>query len=342
MGPLLASGKLPYLAAMLSEGVENKLYSTILPLSPTAWSSFATGKNAGKHGIYDFSKRVKTSYDYAPTTSGDQKSRTMWDVIGDLGGRSIIVNVPLTYPPKPLKGFMISGFPTPTEKQDYTYPKDLIPILKERFGDYHIHKPKVLYRKGREEEITQELINITRQQTEITKYLMKSIAWNLTVSVYDATDVYGHYFWAYLDKNHPKYDPKLAGPVRQMVEDIHVELDKAIGELLREAGPEALKMVISDHGFGPVYYGVYVNNWLLEQKYMHFKKDALVKTKYWAYRRGFHVYNFLRVGKRLHLVKSVESAYATRSFMLRVLKAISLSFDDVDWSRTRVYSAGNF
>jgi predicted AlkP superfamily phosphohydrolase/phosphomutase len=340
--PLLAEGKLPNLSSLLSKGVHNKLYSTILPLSPTAWSSFATGKNAGKHGIYDFSKRIKNSYDYVPTTSGDQISRTMWDVIGEMGGRSIVVNVPLTYPPKPLSGFMISGFPTPTEKEDYTYPADLIPVLKEHFGDIHIHKPKVLYRKGREQEITDELIQISRQQTEITKFLMQSMAWNLTVSVYDATDVYGHYFWAYLDKNHPKYDPKLAGPVRQMVEDIHIELDNGIGELVEQAGEDALKLVISDHGFGPVYYGVYVNNWLLEQNYMHFKRTPKVRSKYWAYRRGFHVYNLLQLAKKLGLVKSIESAYATRSKLLSAVKMLSLTFDDVDWNKTSVYSSGNF
>src|SRR5437016_10961608 len=134
----------------------------------------------------------------------------------------------------------------------------------------------------------------------------------------------------------------MAAAVKQMVEDIHVELDRAIGELLPVAGPDALKLVISDHGFGPVYYGVYVNNWLLEQKYMHFKKNLPVRTRYFAYRHGLHVYNLLRIAKKLRLVKSIESAYATRSLMLRLLRTTSISMDDVDWQRTSVYSQGNF
>ncbi len=339
--PLLADGKLPNLARITSKAVHSKLYSTILPLSPTAWTSFASGKNAGKHGIYDFSKRSQGSYDYAPTTSLDNAVETIWDIIGTYNGRSIVVNVPLTYPPRPLKGVLISGFPTPTARGDFTYPSDLLADLKQRFGEIRIHKPTVLYRKGKEEKITDELIAVTRQQTVVTEYLMKSMDWNLTVSVYDATDVLGHYFWAYLDKNHPKFDPKLEEPVRRMVEEIHVELDRAVGELFELAGEDSLRFVISDHGFGPVYYGVYVNNWLLEQKYMYFKKTPKVKVKYFAFRHGLHTYNLLQIAKKLQLVNSIESAYSANSFLSKLLKKASLCFDDIDWNKTQVYSFGN-
>jgi predicted AlkP superfamily phosphohydrolase/phosphomutase len=341
IGPLLSQGKLPNIEKMMLSGVHSKLQSTILPLSPTAWTSFSTGKNAGKHGVYDFSRRIPGKYDYTPTTSYDQRAQPIWDIIGRAGGRSIVVNVPLTYPPKKLDGFMITGFPTPTEGESYTYPSSLLPALKNRFGEIRIHKPKVLYRKGKEEELTKEMIEITRQQTEITKFLMRGIEWNFAISAYDAPDIVGHYFWAYLDPKHPKHDSKLAPRVHRIVEEVHIELDRAVGKLVEVAGPNALKFIISDHGFGSVYYGVYVNNWLLNQGYMRFKHSLRTKAKYWAFKRGFHTYNLLRIAKMLHLVNSIEAAYATRSFLLNALKSASLSFDDIDWRRTRVYSFGN-
>ncbi len=339
--PMLDKGKMPNLARMRAQGVSTELRSTILPLSPPAWTSFLTGKNPGGHGIYDFAKRVEGTYGFAPTTSLDMKSRAIWDAIEEHGGSSIIVNVPLTYPPASFKGFMLSGFPTPTERKDYTYPRNLLKELEKEFGDVNIHKPKVLYRKGREQEITDETIAITEQQTAVTKYLMARIDWNLTVTVYDATDVLGHYFWSFLDPNHPKYDPKMAPLVSQMVEDIHVSLDQAIGDLTAAVGDDALKIVMSDHGFGPVYYGVYVNNWLVSEDYMKFKTTMKVKAKHFAFRNGLNVYNLLRVARRLGLVKSIESAYSSKSTALRVLNWISLGFEDVDWNKTRVYSFGN-
>ncbi|MHB8567554.1 MAG: alkaline phosphatase family protein [Nitrososphaerales archaeon] len=338
--PLIAEGRLPNLSSMLSSGIHSKLRSTILPLSPTAWSTFSTGRNAGKHGIYDFQKRVRDSYKFAPTTSSDLKTNTIWDMIGEAGGQSIVINVPLTYPPTKVNGVMISGFPTPPGTDDFIYPKEALEDIKEKFGS--IQKPLVLYRKGREEEIAKSVIDISRTQTAITKYFMKHIDWNLAVSVYDATDVIGHYFWAYLDINHPKYDPEIASTVRELVNDVHVELDSAIGELVEEAGPNALKLVVSDHGFGSIYYGVYVNNWLLEQKYMAFKRTVPVRARYWAFRHGLHTYNLLQLAKKLHFVKSVEAAYSTRSILLKLLRMTSLSMDDIDWERTSVYSAGNF
>src|SRR5712692_710787 len=96
IGPLMSQGKLPHLSRMASEGVHSKLFSTILPLSPPAWMSFATGKNPGKHGIFDFSKRLPNSYDTRPTVSLDRQTETLWDIVGSDGDRSIVVNVPLT------------------------------------------------------------------------------------------------------------------------------------------------------------------------------------------------------------------------------------------------------
>jgi predicted AlkP superfamily phosphohydrolase/phosphomutase len=314
IGPLLKKGKMPNLSKMWTNGSYTKLYSTIPPLSPPAWTTFSTGKAPEKHGVFDFSKRKKGTYDFIPTSSVDCKEETLWDIIGARGGKSIAVNVPLTYPPTKIKGVMISGFPTPPRRKDYTYPRELLPELERKFGEVNIHKPQVMYRKGREEELTEEMIRITKQQTEITKFLMNEIPWQLTVSVYDATDVLGHYFWAYLDPNHPKFDSKFSKRVKELVTDIHVSLDDAIGELAKAAGMDSLKFVISDHGFGPVYYGVYVNNWLLDQDYMHFKTDPKVRIKYYAYRHGLHLYNLLQLAKKLHLVKSIESAYSTNLF----------------------------
>jgi predicted AlkP superfamily phosphohydrolase/phosphomutase len=339
--PMMSAGKLPNLAKMAAEGLKSNLRSTVLPLSPPAWTTFLSGRNPGAHGIYDFAKRVEGTYKFRPTSSADRRSRPIWDIIGHGGGNSVIVNVPLTYPPTRLKGVMISGFPTPTAGQDYTYPQETLARLRSEFGDFSIHKPKVLYRKGREKEIAEETNAITRTQTKITKFLMGQMDWSLVVSVFDATDVIGHYFWAYLDPKHPKYDPRLAPKVVKMVEDVHVELDRAVGVLFDAAGEESLRMVVSDHGFGPVYYGVYVNNWLLEKKYMRFKGNISARAKYFAFRHGFNVYNFLRLGKKLGLVKSIESAYSTRSLSLRMLNFLSLDFDDIDWAKTRVYSFGN-
>ena len=52
LNPLIEAGYLPNLAKLVREGAQGRLQSTIRPESSIAWSSFATGVNAGKHGVF--------------------------------------------------------------------------------------------------------------------------------------------------------------------------------------------------------------------------------------------------------------------------------------------------
>jgi len=79
--PWAREGKLPNFSRLISTGVHGDLMSTIHPLSPQAWSSFMTGKNPGKHGIYGFVKRMSGSYDLQYTNATNCDGATMWHLI---------------------------------------------------------------------------------------------------------------------------------------------------------------------------------------------------------------------------------------------------------------------
>jgi len=57
--PLVNQNRLPHLSKIMKNGVHGELKSTIHPITPQAWSTFLTGKNAGKHGIFDFTARKR-------------------------------------------------------------------------------------------------------------------------------------------------------------------------------------------------------------------------------------------------------------------------------------------
>src|SRR5204863_625770 len=69
--PFIAQGYLPNLQSLISKGSSSELSSTIPPVTASAWTSFMTGKNPGKHGLFDFMQRRKDSYDLAPVSSFD-------------------------------------------------------------------------------------------------------------------------------------------------------------------------------------------------------------------------------------------------------------------------------
>jgi predicted AlkP superfamily phosphohydrolase/phosphomutase len=343
MKPMFEQGRLKNFARLSKLGLSGKLTSTILPLSATAWNTFATGKNPGKHGIYDFSRRVPGTYSHAPTSSRDRGGRTLWQYASDFGKRCLIVNVPLTYPPEAVDGIMISGFPYPEKKRDFSIPAEVLTDIEKDLGITHLHKPSPHFLKpGDEKKLFDDMLTITKDQTKVVRYLLAKEDWHLVVTVFDATDVVSHFFWRYIDKNNPQYDQKKADLFGPLFYDVYDSVDTAFGEIMADLKPEDNVFVISDHGFGPVYYAVYMNNWLLENRYLKLRRSAGTRFRRGLFRVGVTTDFLFRTAKRLGLVSSRTYAYSSKSRSLELAKKLSLSLDDIDWDRSEVYSYGNY
>ena len=110
--PWARNNKLPALKELMEKGCYGPLESTIPHVTPPAWTSMTTGKNPAKHGVFDFIgiKRKKDGWNLSLYTSRSKRSREIWDY---LNGKSIVVNVPLTYPPREINGIMVTGMYTP-------------------------------------------------------------------------------------------------------------------------------------------------------------------------------------------------------------------------------------
>src|SRR4051812_36713346 len=139
MDPALVSrwmreGKLPNLKRLADQGGMYPLATTHSPESPTAWASFATGVNPGKHNIYDFLVRDTSTYlpdlgmvrreparflfDYVPYAKPKlfsiRGATSFWVTAGKAGVRSSVLTVPVTFPPEEVpNGEMLSGLPLP-------------------------------------------------------------------------------------------------------------------------------------------------------------------------------------------------------------------------------------
>jgi len=122
----LSEGRLPSIASLTQAGTLADLATTCPGISPVAWSSFQTGANPGKHGIFDFLAPDRSAY--LPVLSSVLTERTargrvvarllrhsvpFWSLLGRFGIRSTILRVPITYPPEPLDGFLLSGMCVP-------------------------------------------------------------------------------------------------------------------------------------------------------------------------------------------------------------------------------------
>ena len=117
------SGVMPNMAKLISQGIFRKMQSSIPEISSVAWSSIITGKNPGEHGIFGFMDLFDGSYKMRFPNFTDLKAKPFWE---DWPGRSIIVNVPSTYPVRQMDGVHVSGFVSVNFEKSI-HPKSLMP-----------------------------------------------------------------------------------------------------------------------------------------------------------------------------------------------------------------------
>ena len=337
-------GKLPNLAKFYEQGSWGKLKSTDPPLSPVAWSSLATGREPGGHGVLDFVIREPISYQVRPINARERGVESFWDILSKRGRKVIVHNLPLTYPPDRVNGVMVSGWLAPHERRDFTYPRELLGELESKLGKYEIY-PRSLYSKGKGELFIKELERVLELEYKTADYLMKNKEWDLMVTIFFGVDLIQHYLWHCLDKNHPNYDQDEAEQYGQAILKYYQQVDKRVGKLLKGIDKETVAMVVSDHGAGSHYRSIYLNYWLWEKGYLKLKKGVLLsRLKQILWRNGLTFSRMHQLVDRLGLTGLVEKKYlgGTKIFAHGLVKRLFLSFEDVDWERTKAYALGRY
>jgi predicted AlkP superfamily phosphohydrolase/phosphomutase len=254
-------GRLPTFARLIEQGTFGDLVTVLPPSSASAWTSAVTGVNPGKHGIYGFLKTSGDDPDGSPVfnTSRDRGFAPVWEVLGEYGRRSYIVNIPLSSPADSLDGLMIAGFPHASDdEQSYYWPKSLENLL----DDYSFDAFRVTCAKNREERFLTKMHNIAGRRLNLGLELFEQRGWDLFWLVFTFPDRFQHYMWKYMDESHPMYDP-INGPVyKDEIRNAYVLADTYLAEFMRRMNEDDLLLVMSDHGFGYLYYTVNANNFL--------------------------------------------------------------------------------
>jgi predicted AlkP superfamily phosphohydrolase/phosphomutase len=320
-------------------GVSGELETVYPPLTGPAWSSFMTGKLPASHGVLEFFRREPETYRQVLNSQRDIDGKTLWKLLSEAGKRVGVMGVPLTYPPEQVNGFMITGLLTPAGRRDFTYPISLLDELEAQLGVYRLrHDEK--YRHGNPEPFLREQYEILENNVQAALYLMHHKPWDFFMVHMLGTDRIQHEFWHLMDTSHPQHDPAERERYGNVVLEFFKAVDAAIGRLLEALDDDTVILVMSDHGFGPVHKFVNFNAWLLQQGLLHLKPSLATRLRYLLFRSGINYSSaaqwILRLGLGRH---AAEVGRARREDFQR---RYFLSLDDVDWSRSRVYSMGNF
>jgi len=332
--PLAESGHTPHLAKILKKGSWGRLESTIPPFTAAAWSTFATGQNPGQHGVLSFRERDRFNYDLKGSGFVDASrfKHTLWEELSANGKKVAVINVPLSYPPRPVNGFMITGMLTPPGANNFTYPDS----LKHELDDDYMVDVEFI-RQGTEfrregfppkTEMLPEIRKMSNIRAQTSIRLMSEKPWDFFMVVFTSTDRVSHFFWDDLE-NLVSGKEGRADSIQSGLISYFAELDTAIGKLIETAGESAHILLMSDHGFGrSPSKRAYVNIWLEQSGLLHKRgSEGLMDFESWRIRVGRH--RRLKALLRRFISEKTQSAVTSAS--------ASVSSDIIDWRKTKAY-----
>lgn len=328
LDPMLDAGVMPRLAGLRRSGAAGILRSTIPTYTPPAWTSAATGVNPGRHGVYGFIEGNAQSERQELMHSGKIKAPTIWEIANGQGRRVGVYNVPLTYPPRPLDGWMVSGMMTPGFGERLTgfaswrgpgTDAELEAKILDWVPGYVVDVSANYEQDWRDDALCTRALASIEQRRVVLERLLEADPVDVVFSVLEAPDRLQHVYHRYMDPDDPLYATTEGERLRPAVEKCFAAMDAIVGLLADYAGSDGGIVVCSDHGFTVWEVSVHTNALLERWGYLKLKPQARAMQSGLARRA-------VPIAKR---------------FLPRQLarQAKTKTFGAIDWTKTRAFAS---
>lgn len=276
----MEKGYLPNLKEILSKGYKlHQMDASIPDVSSTSWTSFMTGVNPGEHGIFGFMDLIPDSYKMFFPNARDVNAPAVWDMLGGTVHsrtstlyehyrdklnkpiRSIVLNIPQTYPALALNGILTAGFVCPDFKKG-TYPDSAYEYLKSIGYVSDVDSSKAV---GQQDVFFQEVFLVLKKRAIAYEHLLNNENWDLFIGVITETDRLHHFFYeAAMNPAHRYHNTFIT---------FYKEMDKIIGRIfsrfMEMTGGKGFFMTMSDHGFTVLKQEVYINSLLRDKGFLN-------------------------------------------------------------------------
>jgi predicted AlkP superfamily phosphohydrolase/phosphomutase len=259
MKRLIDEGRAPNAARLAEQGSLLRMESTWPWVSSVAWSTMMTGVNPARHNIFGFIDRDPATYKQFIPTSRNMQARTLWEVLSEAGKRVIVVNVPVTYPPRQVNGILVGGFLSPSLEKA-VYPPAYTSTLKSL--GYIVDADPWKARESKDLAI-QEVNTVLDARIRTLNYLLEREEWDyLHVHIME-TDRLHHFLWQQMEEKDPNYAPAFY--------DFYKRIDDMLGEVAGKLDENTTLLWMSDHGFCTLKREVYVNRWLMDNGWLRLR-----------------------------------------------------------------------
>ena len=263
------AGQLEHLDRLRQDGVWGELTSVIPAITVPAWACSMTSRDPGQLGIYGFRNRKDYTYDgLALANATLVREEAVWDILSRQGKHVIMVGVPPSYPPTPVNGYRVGCFLTPSTDSAYTYPEALKSEITQVVGDYKVDVED--FRSEDKDRILASAKDMTERRFALFRHLLKTKPWDFAMMVEIGVDRVHHGFWEHFDEGHRRYEP--GNRYEQAIPEYYPLVDREVGRLLAELNGDTTVIVMSDHGAKRMIGGVCINEWLMQEGYLHLRE----------------------------------------------------------------------
>lgn len=329
--PYIRANLLPNFKKILKDGAYGILRSTIPPVTGPAWTSLVTGKNPGKHGLYEFRKR--NGYKTKLVTKGTSAyAEPLWKILSRNGKRVMVINVPFTYPPDEVNGIMISGMMTPNISTEFVFPKELKKYLFKIIPDYRIEIYSVRFKlTGEKSNLLDMAFKVTKDERKLMNHFLAEWPSDFFFITFVGPDRIQHFMW-----------DEILSMTPECVEYYQL-LDGILGDILQQIDDGVL-FIASDHGFAAVKRVFFINNFFRDLGLLQTQEnkkperttpnmgDIILRI---SYRMGLLS---LKKYLPLRLVNSVKH-FISKGTMMGPDADQKIAGIEIDWEKTKVFSS---
>jgi predicted AlkP superfamily phosphohydrolase/phosphomutase len=255
--PLFDAGVMPALRSFVKDGASATLESVLPTNSMSAWTSFMTGVNPGKHGVYEFVRNTRTPFQTHITNSSAVRFPSIWETLSAAGRSSCVIDLPPCYPPFEIQGVMIGGMGAAADPtKPYGSPTDVVARVEAAVGGF---QPDVTWvgRAGDEGAIVSELCSLVENRRRMTEELMRERDFDVVCSIFVGPDRLQHVLWRDLTEG---------GPHADVARSFYAALDEQLARIFEATDfSQTDVLVVSDHGFRWSEKTFDVNQFCVEQ-----------------------------------------------------------------------------
>ncbi|MBL0118789.1 MAG: alkaline phosphatase family protein [Saprospiraceae bacterium] len=274
LNPLMDQGLMPNLTKLVDSGVMGRIATLDPPLSPTLWTSIATGKRPYKHGIHGFVEPTPNGKGIRPINITGRKVKAIWNILNQHNMKTNVIGWWPSHPAEPVNGIYVSDFYHRSKGSlSDTWPmmpgtvhpaemSDLFAKLRthaEEFLGADLlafvpHAEKIDQKKDRNLYAIAKILAECSTIHSAATHAMTHSEWDFMAVYFDAIDHFCHGFMKYHPPRQEHISPADFEMYKEVVNSAYRYHDWMLGNLLQLAGEDTTIILLSDHGFHPDHH----------------------------------------------------------------------------------------